>query len=181
MGWVGWREERSGPGDLEREREDSHISIKHWQIVSYTTLAMTSVDPHSGISLSALAAVTGCTPRTIRYYIARGLLPPPLKAGPGACYGEEHLRRLQQIRAWQAEGLTLSEIGHRLAGMETKRPPVLERSSWWSYHPASDVVVYVRADVSPWRARRIQRALQELAEGLAPSFPTEDNNHTEEP
>ncbi|RME92511.1 MAG: MerR family transcriptional regulator [Verrucomicrobia bacterium] len=141
---------------------------------------MTFVDPDRGMSLAELAEITGCPPRTIRYYIARGLLPPPLKAGPGACYGEEHLRRLKQIRAWQAEGLTLAEIGHRLTGAETAATPRLERTSWWSWQPADDVVVYVRADVPPWRARRIQRALQELAGRLASTTEPEENTDENE-
>ncbi len=123
--------------------------------------------PHSVLTLAQLAQASGCPPRTIRYYIARGLVPPPRKAGPAAHYGEEHLQRLRQIQTWQAEGLTLAEIGQRLEGDDSPARPALERTAWWSYAVAPEVMVQVRADTSPWRARHIQRALQELAERLA--------------
>jgi hypothetical protein len=37
----------------------------------------------------------------------------------------------------------------------------------WSYQISNDVTVQVKADASPWRARRIQRALRELSQVLA--------------
>ena len=47
--------------------------------------------------LAELAEKAGLPGRTIRFYIARGLLPGPLKAGRGAAYGQEHLDRLREI------------------------------------------------------------------------------------
>lgn len=127
---------------------------------------MTVDPPQTVLTLAQLAQASGLPARTIRYYIARGLVPPPRKAGPGAHYGEEHLQRLRQIQTWQAEGLTLAEIAQRLAGPGTPTRPALERTAWWSYTVAPEVMVHVRADAAPWRARHIQRALQELAERL---------------
>lgn len=40
--------------------------------------------------LAELAQKAGLPGRTIRFYIARGLLPGPLKAGRGATYGPEN-------------------------------------------------------------------------------------------
>jgi DNA-binding transcriptional MerR regulator len=117
------------------------------------------------LSLKELAERAGCPPRTIRFYIARGLLPGPLKSGRGACYGEEHLKRLAEIRHWQAQGLTLAEVAARLGIGDVSRLPL--PTAWWSYALAPDVLVQVRADTPPWRLRRIQHALQELARLLA--------------
>ncbi len=68
-------------------------------------------------SLIDLAQLAGVTPRTIRYYIAQGLLPSPGQVGPGARYGEAHLGRLLLIRRLQREHQPLAAIRARLAGL----------------------------------------------------------------
>ncbi len=52
--------------------------------------------------------------RTVRYYIAERLLPPPISGGKNARYGLEHLRRLVAIRTWLGEGIGLAEAKARL-------------------------------------------------------------------
>lgn len=143
--------------------------------------AVTAGRKQTAWNLAGLADVSGCPPRTIRYYIARGLLPPPRKGGPGAHYGPEHLERLRQIRAWQAEGLTLAEIGHRLAAQESRPVVPLEKTAWWCYPVAPEVTVYVRADTAPWRLRTIQRELQELADRLGAQGNGKETQHADEP
>ena len=66
-------------------------------------------------TLEELAEDTDVTPRTIRFYITRGLVDPPLRSGRKAAYGEKHKARIEMIRELQAKGMTLSEIGHLLA------------------------------------------------------------------
>jgi DNA-binding transcriptional MerR regulator len=66
-------------------------------------------------SIADLARLTDVTPRTVRYYIAQGLLPAPGESGPGAHYGPGHLDRLQLIRRLQRQHLPLAEIRSRLA------------------------------------------------------------------
>jgi len=61
-------------------------------------------------SLKELAELTGIEPRTIRSYIAKGLLLGPLSRGRNASYSEHHLERLQEIRSLKEQGLTLDEI-----------------------------------------------------------------------
>src|SRR5262249_10151537 len=46
---------------------------------------------------SELADAAGTTPRTIRYYTAEGLLPPPDSRGRYALYSNEHLDRLRLV------------------------------------------------------------------------------------
>lgn len=67
--------------------------------------------------LNELVEVTGVSPRTIRYYIAEGLLPPPQGAGPAAVYTAGHRDRLLLIGRWKERHLSLREIRRRLAGL----------------------------------------------------------------
>src|SRR4029077_5101865 len=68
-------------------------------------------------SLTELADLAGVTPRTVRYYLAQGLLPAVGQTGPGSKYGEGHLTRLRLVRRLQAEHLPLAEIRRRLEGL----------------------------------------------------------------
>lgn len=70
-----------------------------------------SDDPYS---LGDLARLADVTPRTVRYYLAQGLLPSPEAAGPATRYGEGHLARLRLIRRLQRDHLPLAEIRFRL-------------------------------------------------------------------
>lgn len=66
-------------------------------------------------TLQQLADEAGVTPRTIRYYIAQGLLASP-GAGSGARYTDVHLERLRLIRQLQRNHLPLAEIRKQLTG-----------------------------------------------------------------
>jgi DNA-binding transcriptional MerR regulator len=70
--------------------------------------------PDDRYSLTDLARLADVTPRTVRYYVAQGLLPSPEAAGPATRYGEGHLARLRLIRRLQREHLPLAEIRVRL-------------------------------------------------------------------
>jgi DNA-binding transcriptional MerR regulator len=70
--------------------------------------------PDDPFSLAELARLADVTPRTIRYYVAQGLLPSPEAAGPATRYGEGHLARLRLIRRLQRDHLPLAEIRGRL-------------------------------------------------------------------
>jgi DNA-binding transcriptional MerR regulator len=69
-------------------------------------------------SLTELADLAGVTPRTVRYYLAQGLLPAVGPSGPGSKYDATHLARLRLIRRLQAEHLPLAEIRRRLEGLD---------------------------------------------------------------
>jgi DNA-binding transcriptional MerR regulator len=71
-----------------------------------------------GFDLPELSRAAGVTPRTIRYYVAQGLLPAPVSRGPGARYERRHLDRLQLIRRLQREHLPLAEIRARLEQLD---------------------------------------------------------------
>jgi DNA-binding transcriptional MerR regulator len=116
-------------------------------------------------SLAELAEATGIAARTIRFYISRGLLAGPVKAGRGAVYTGAHLERLEKIKALQAKGRHLAEIASLLDGPAVEAP-AYESSPWWRHAMADDVVVLTRGDVSPWRQKQIREALDELAKRL---------------
>ena len=118
------------------------------------------------MTLAELAEQSGLPGRTIRFYIARGLLPGPTKAGRGARYEREHLERLRQIAQWQTQGLSLLEITHRLAGAGSP-PPTVTPTAWWQYPVAEDVVVSVRGDVAPWRIKQIKTQIMQMISGLS--------------
>jgi DNA-binding transcriptional MerR regulator len=68
------------------------------------------------LKLDELAERAGVSPRTVRYYVQRGLLAAPEFRGPDTAYGAEHLARLKAIRALQARHLPLDAIQEALSG-----------------------------------------------------------------
>jgi DNA-binding transcriptional MerR regulator len=113
-------------------------------------------------TLAELADASGIPARTIRFYISRGLLEGPAKAGRGAVYTGAHLERLEKIKALQSQGRHLSEITPLLEGAPEDRPSY-PSSAWWQHAIAGDVVVWTRGDVSPWRQKQIRDAIDEMA------------------
>ena len=69
-------------------------------------------------TIGELAQAANVTTRTIRYYVAQGLLPPPHSGGRAASYGDEHLRRLELIKLLKQEFLPLNEIRALLDGLD---------------------------------------------------------------
>jgi DNA-binding transcriptional MerR regulator len=62
------------------------------------------------LSLDELAARSGVSARTIRYYQSEGVLPKPRRDGREARYTEEHVERLGLIAELQERGLKLEAI-----------------------------------------------------------------------
>jgi DNA-binding transcriptional MerR regulator len=65
-------------------------------------------------TIGELAAAADVTSRTIRYYTAEGLLPPPELRGKYALYSTDHLNRLRLIAQLKAAYLPLHEIRARI-------------------------------------------------------------------
>ena len=68
-------------------------------------------------SIDELSSLAGVTPRTVRFYIAEGLIPGPGQRGKGTFYGTEHLLKLRLVRRLSEQRLPLAEIRDRLAGL----------------------------------------------------------------
>ncbi len=84
-------------------------------------------------SLSELSALTGLPVRTIRYYVAEGLIPSPGKEGPSTRYPDTTLARLRLILRLRDAHQPLAAIRARLeslgddevialAGTDTEQP-----------------------------------------------------------
>ena len=70
-----------------------------------------SPDPgEDELTIDELAARTGMTVRTVRYYASEGLLPAPVRRGRIAYYGPVHRLRLELVRTLQDHGYTLAAI-----------------------------------------------------------------------
>ena len=67
------------------------------------------------MKIGELARAGGVGVETVRYYQRRRLLAEPSRAEGVRRYGTDDVRRLQFIRAAQAAGFTLEEIGELLA------------------------------------------------------------------
>src|SRR5215469_16121240 len=100
-------------------------------------------------TLAELSEESGMPARTIRFYIARGLLDGPVKAGRGAVYTADHVARLEKIRKLQAKGLTLVEITAALDERRKRQELATPNSLWWQFQVDKDVTAWVRSDVSP--------------------------------
>jgi MerR family mercuric resistance operon transcriptional regulator len=66
-------------------------------------------------TIAKLANAGGVGVETVRYYQRRGHFPVPRPIGAVRRYGVAEVRRLKFIRAAQAAGFTLEEIGELLA------------------------------------------------------------------
>jgi DNA-binding transcriptional MerR regulator len=127
----------------------------------------------STLTLAELAEASGVPARTIRYYIARGLLPQSLVGGRGACYGEQHLEGLARIRARQEQGQSLAQIAGQL-GERPKEQVIPQPSAWWNYPVSKDVVVQVCSDSSPWRLKQVRSLIAQMIQQLKEN--EEDDN-----
>jgi DNA-binding transcriptional MerR regulator len=84
-------------------------------------------------SIDELSTLAGVTPRTVRYYIAEGLLDRPEGEKRGAHYLRRHLEQLLLIRRWTDAGISLERMRELIAGApeDPPRRPV-HRDRWRS-------------------------------------------------
>jgi DNA-binding transcriptional MerR regulator len=62
------------------------------------------------LRIDELAQLSGIASGTIRFYQREGLIPAPERDGRVAYYDAEHVRRLERVRALQAQGLPLALV-----------------------------------------------------------------------
>ena len=120
------------------------------------------------MTLDEVAEQSGIPARTVRFYIARGLLDGPVKSGRDAVYTDEHVARLNRIKLLQSEGRTLSEIARLLSG-RPRESAAPQPTAWWQHALGDDIVVWVRAGASPWRMKQVRAAVEEFARLVAPT------------
>lgn len=78
------------------------------------------------LTIDELAATSGVPSRTIRFYQAKGVLPPPRKQGRVAVYNSAHLERLHLISELQDRGLRLRAIRDVLSRPEATNETIHE-------------------------------------------------------
>ncbi len=106
---------------------------------------MQDVEIKKDYSISELSDAGSVTARTIRYYVAEGLLAPPGKGGRGATYNEEHLARLQLIKRLKEEYLPLQEIAALLRGLDRQAVmDLLQQKQRSSVAPRSSAKSYLK-------------------------------------
>jgi DNA-binding transcriptional MerR regulator len=94
-------------------------------------------------AIAELAALTGVSIRTIRYYLSQGLLPAPGEPGPGAHYTERHVNRLRLTKRLQEQHLPLAEIRNRLAGLTEEEMSALVATEQ-PVSPSTSALDYIR-------------------------------------
>lgn len=132
---------------------------------------MATPDTPSRYSIDELSTLAGVAPRTVRYYIAEGLMDRPEGEKRGAHYLRRHLDQLLQIRRWTDEGLTLERIRARLAGAPadpSPRPAAPGSVEVWSRVTLADgVELHLepgRAGLTAEQARALVRGMVALYE-----------------
>ncbi len=86
--------------------------------------------------LGELAKAAGTSPRTVRYYVQRGLLPAPSFRGKDSAYSPEHLVRLRAIRRLQDAYLPLEAILAELEGKDLRALEAIANGSRPAEAPA---------------------------------------------
>ena len=123
-------------------------------------------------SIAELADLAGVTPRTVRYYLAQGLLPSAGQTGPGTRYAESHLARLRLIRQLQAEHLPLADIRRRLVDLDDDAIVALAQQDEPPAPPDS-ALDYVRAILhetpAPYSGSLLRRVPMPLAMSALPT------------
>jgi DNA-binding transcriptional MerR regulator len=77
-------------------------------------------------SLAELGEITGLSPRTIRFYMSKGLLDKPLGARKTAYYTDTHLKQLLTVIDCQKEGMSLDEIAQRQLHGDIPQTPIVK-------------------------------------------------------
>jgi len=105
-------------------------------------------------TIEELCKLTGFTRRTIRYYIQENLLDPPAGRGRGGFYYDSHLDRLRRIKAFQDDGLRLSQIQKVLnKGEQPELPPL--REIWFRYAIEPGIEIHIRRDLDERERKKL--------------------------
>jgi DNA-binding transcriptional MerR regulator len=125
---------------------------------------MPSADAPRRYSLDELSTLAGTTARTVRYYIAQGLLDRPAGEKRGAHYLPQHLEQLLLIRRWTDAGLSLERIRELRGGAVAEPTPRSARPGmvevWSRVTLADGLEVHIepgRAGLAPEQLRALVR------------------------
>ena len=68
------------------------------------------------LTIDEVSGLTAVSPRTIRFYIQKGLVDRPVGQRKAAHYTREHVRQLLEIEKWKAAGVSLEAIRGIMTG-----------------------------------------------------------------
>ena len=134
------------------------------------------------LSLEQLAALTGLTIRTVRYYIQQGLVSRPEGAKRGAYYQQRHVQELLMLRRWTDAGLSLDRIRELRAGAPEETAPRQARAGmvevWSRITLADGMELHLepgRAGLSPEQVRSMVREVTAAYRKLRATSSREDD------
>ena len=102
------------PDGLATLRE--YRALAPWGLRDLAALAAGVLDASGVVPVNA-AARARPSERTIRFYVARGLVSPPDGRGTAAVYSYRHLLQVLAIKLRQMEGATLEALTRELTGL----------------------------------------------------------------
>jgi DNA-binding transcriptional MerR regulator len=118
-------------------------------------------------SIHNLATLANVSTRTVRFYIAQGLMDRPHGTKRGAWYEDRHLKQLLLIRRWTDSGVSLDRVRELQAGSPEEAPPQSSQPGtvevWSRVTLADGVEVQVepgRAGMSPEQVRDFIQAVR---------------------
>jgi DNA-binding transcriptional MerR regulator len=124
-------------------------------------------------SFEELCNLAALPERTVRFYIQKGLIPPPHGIKRGAWYDALHLERLLTIRRWQRAGLSLERIAEIGDGeSEVPEPPRSKPGSvevWSRLLVKEGIELHIephRAGLSPGQLRAFCQGVTELLSNI---------------
>jgi DNA-binding transcriptional MerR regulator len=122
-------------------------------------------------TIADLQRETGVSPRTIRYYITQGLLPPAHGRGPSATYDRGHLLRLHAVKRQKERFLPLETIKLRLGDLTDEEieaeigvESLPSDDRWRRVRLHDDVELHVRERAGFSRDRAFESAVEQLIE-----------------
>jgi DNA-binding transcriptional MerR regulator len=135
----------------------AYRALAPWSLRDLASLAGALLDASNIVPVNA-AARAHPGERTIRFYVARGLVSPPEGRGTAATYGYRHLLQVLAIKLRQMEGATLDSLGKELLELAGD---MLERRVASALGPALPLPERVLAGPATHTQRgRVARAVQ---------------------
>ena len=122
--------------------------------------------PSVRLSLDELAALTGLSARTVRYYIQQGLVSRPTGAKRGAYYERRHVEQLLLVRRWTQAGHSLDRVRELLDGAPEDPAPRAVAPGTVAVWSRMTVADGLEVHVEPGRADLTPEALRTLMTGI---------------
>ena len=150
-------------------------------LLSATSCDKKAMDTNKRFTLEELSILSGVSPRTIRYYMQKGLMDKPEGATRGSYYLAGHLEQLLLVKRWQAAGLSLERIQEIAGGAPAAVPEPLPKpgdvrvESRIYLAPGVHLCIdAARAGLTPETVRDLVRRIMEALAGLCPGDPRAD-------